>query len=117
VGNGKKHVYLSDSKTNHVLTLSDVLHVPSIRVNLVSVTLLGKVRVKVSFESDQIVMTKNNMLVGNGYCDQGLFILNFYEIVNESSSFVYIVDLYNMWHAIKTHELLICYEITMTRIN
>jgi len=79
VGDGEEHVYLGDSKTTPVigkgkvllkltfgktLALSDVLHVPSIRVNLISVALLGKVGVKVSFESDKIVMTKNNVLWG-----------------------------------------------------
>ena len=49
-------------------------------------TLLGKVEVKVSFEYDKIVMTKNNVFVGNRYCDQGLFILNVSDIVNESKS-------------------------------
>ena len=72
------------------MALSDVLHVLSIRVNLIFVALLGKVGVKVSFESDKIVMTKNNVFVGKGYCDQGLFVLNISEIINESSS---------MWHA------------------
>jgi len=82
VGDGGEQVYLGDSMTTPVLgkgkvllkltfgktlALSDVLHVPSIRVNLVSVALLRKVRVKVSLESDKIVMIKNNIFVGKGY--------------------------------------------------
>ena len=77
----EEQVYLGDSRTTFVLgkgkvllkltsrktlALSDVLHVPSIKVNLISVALLGKVGVKVSFESDKIVMTKNNVFVGKG---------------------------------------------------
>ena len=61
VGNGEV-VYLGDSKTTafigkgkvllkltslKTLALSDVLHVPAIKVNLVSIALLGKVRDKV----------------------------------------------------------------------
>jgi len=71
-----------------------VLHVPSIRVNLIYVALLGKVGVKVSFKYDKIVMTKNNVFVGKGYCDQGLFVLNVSKIINESISMssAYIVD-------------------------
>ena len=46
------------------LALNDVLYAPNIRANLVSVALLGKVGVKVLFESDRIVMTKNNIFVG-----------------------------------------------------
>jgi len=87
VGDREEHVYLGDSRTTPVLgkrkvplkltsgktlALSDVLHVPFIRVNLISIAVLGKVGVKVSFESDKIVMTKNNIFVGKEYCDQGL---------------------------------------------
>ena len=73
VGNEEKVVYLGDSHTTQVmgkgkvmlkitlgktLALNDVLHVSNIRANLVSVALLGKMRVKVSFQSDRIVMPK-----------------------------------------------------------
>ncbi|XP_039155749.1 uncharacterized protein LOC104416603 [Eucalyptus grandis] len=85
VGEGEKIIYLDDSRTAQVLgkgkvllkltfgktlVLNDVLHVPNIRANLVSVALLGKVGVKVSFKSDKIVMTKNNVFVKKGYCNQ-----------------------------------------------
>jgi len=88
VEDGEEQVYLGDSKTTPILekgkvllkltygktlALSDMLHVPLIRVNLISVALLGKVRIKVLFESDKIVMKNNNIFVGKGYCDQGLF--------------------------------------------
>ena len=81
VGDGKEQVYLSDLRTTPVqgkgkvllkltsgktLALNNVLHVPSMRVNLVFVALLGKVGVKVSFESDKIIMTNNNVFVGEG---------------------------------------------------
>lgn len=46
--------------------MTNVLHVPSIRVNLVSVSLLGKVGIKMSFESDKTIMTKNNVFCGKG---------------------------------------------------
>ena len=98
LGKGKVFLKLTSGKT---LALSDVLHVPSIRVNLIFVALLGKVVVKVSFESDKIVMTKSNVFVGKGYCDQGLFVINVYDIINESRSMssAYIVDSYDIWYA------------------
>ena len=73
LGDEERVVYLGDSQTARVLgkakviprctsgktlALKDVLHVPNIRANLVSVAILGKVLVKVSFESNRIVMTK-----------------------------------------------------------
>lgn len=94
VGEGEEHVYLGDSRTASVLgkgkvllkltsgktlALNEVLHVPNIRANLISVALLGKAGIKVSFESDKIVMTRNSVLVGKGYCNQGLFVLNVLE--------------------------------------
>ena len=81
------------------MSLNDVLHVPDVRVNLVSVALLGKAGVKVSFESDKVVMTKNNVFVGKGYCNQGLFILNVEMNNNASSSAyfpVYMIDSYDL---------------------
>jgi len=114
VGDGEEQVYLDDSRTTLVLgngkvllnitsgktlALSDVLDVPSIRVNFISIALLGKVGVKVSFESYKIVMTKNNVFVENRYCDQGLFVLSIYEVINESELSTYIVDSYDVWHA------------------
>ena len=69
IGDDEKVVYLGDSHITQILgkgkvmlklisrktlSLSDVLHVPNIRTNLVSVALLGKVRVKVSFKYDRI---------------------------------------------------------------
>jgi len=100
LGKGKVRLKLTYGKT---LALSDVLHVPSIRVNLISITLSGKVSVKVSIESDKIVMTKNNVFAEKGYPDQGLFVLNIYEVINEFGSSAYIVDLYDVWHARLKH--------------
>jgi len=81
VGDGEEQVYLGDSRitlvlgkgkvllkltSDKTLALSDVLHVPSIRVNLIYVAFLSKVGVKVSFESDKIVMTKKQCFCGEG---------------------------------------------------
>ena len=119
VGDDEKVVYLGDSHTAQVLgkgkvvlkltlgktlALNDVLHVPNIRTNLVSVALLGKVGVKVSFESDRIVLTKNNIFVGKGSCNHGLFVLGISEVINgNASSSAYLVDSYDIWHAILGH--------------
>ncbi|XP_019265298.1 PREDICTED: uncharacterized protein LOC109242877 [Nicotiana attenuata] len=82
VEDDREEVYLGDSSTTKVLgmgkvllkltsgktlALVDALHVPTMRANLISVSLLGRARVKVSFESDKIIITKNNVFVGKGY--------------------------------------------------
>ena len=68
IGKGKVLIKLTFGK---VLALSDVLHVPNIRWNLVSISLLEKARVRILFDSDKIVLTKNDAFVGKGYCNQG----------------------------------------------
>ena len=105
VRDDEKVLYLGDSHTAQVLgkdkvmlkltsrkilTLNEVPHIHNIIANLVFVALLGKVGVKVSFEFD----------VGKGFCNQGLFVLNVVEIMNGNvSSFAYLVDSYDVWHA------------------
>ena len=74
---------LTSGKT---LALNEVLYVPNIRANLVSIALLGKVGVKVSFEYDRSVMTKNNIFMEKEFCNQGLFVLNIAEIMNGNAS-------------------------------
>ena len=97
LGKGKVMLKLTSGKT---LALSDVLHVPNIRTNLISIALLGNVGVKVSIEYDRIVMTKNNIFVGKGFCNQGLFVLNIFEVINgNASSSAYLVYSYDRWQA------------------
>ncbi|RVW94193.1 hypothetical protein CK203_034801 [Vitis vinifera] len=68
IGKGKVLLKLTSGK---VLALSDVLHVPDIHWNLVSISLLRKAEVRILFDSDKIVLTKNDAFVGKGYCNQG----------------------------------------------
>ena len=51
-----------------------------------------------SFEYDKIVMTKNNVFMGKGFCNQGLFVLSISKVMNGNSSSAYLVDSYNVWH-------------------
>ncbi|KAL6340317.1 hypothetical protein AAG906_040754 [Vitis piasezkii] len=96
---GEEQVFMGDSRSTPVIgkwkvlikltsgkvfALSNVLHVPDIRWNLVLIL----------FDSDKIVLTKNDAFVGKSYYNQGLFMLNVYDIINNnaSSSYAYIVD-------------------------
>ena len=96
---GKRKVLLKLT-SEKVLALNDVLHMPNMRWNLVSVSLLGKTRVMILFDPDKILLTKNDAFVGKGYYNQGLFMLNVYDIVNNNASFssAYIVDSCDIWH-------------------
>ena len=58
------------------------------------VHLLGKARIKVLFDGGIVTLTKNKVFVGKGYDDEGLFVLNVDQVINEksSSSCAYLVD-------------------------
>jgi hypothetical protein len=96
VGKGKALLKLTSGKT---LSLFDVLNVSHFRHNLVLVHLLSKAGLKVLFNGDTITLTKHDVFVGKGYEDQGLFVINVANKVNEnSSSCAYLVDSINIWH-------------------
>ncbi|CAL9006155.1 unnamed protein product [Prunus brigantina] len=69
-GQGKIFLKMASGKE---VTLNNVLHVPEIRKNLVSGSLLSKNGFKLVFEYDKFVLTKNGMYVGKGYLTDGLF--------------------------------------------
>ena len=50
--------------SNEVFVISVILHMLDIYQNLVSVSLLGKIRVKITFKSNKIMLTKNDVFVG-----------------------------------------------------
>ena len=43
-------------------------------------------------------MTKNNIFVGKDYYNQGLFVVNIDNFMNENAFSVYLFDFINMWH-------------------
>ena len=79
-GKGKILLKLTSSKT---LSLNNVLHVPHFQHNLISVHLLGKADIKVLFDGGIVTLTKNEVFVGKGYDDEGLFVLNIDQVINE----------------------------------
>ncbi|KAG7552374.1 Zinc finger CCHC-type [Arabidopsis thaliana x Arabidopsis arenosa] len=99
-GKGKVVLKLTSGKE---LALMNVLHVPEIRKNLISGSLLSNKGFKIVFESDKVVLTKGGMYVGKGYLCDGLFKLNVVPIVNKnagnSSASVYLLDSNDLWHA------------------
>ena len=101
-GKGKVDLKFTSGK---VLTLNEVLHVPDIRKNLVSGSMLSKKGFKMVFESDQFVLTKNGVFVGKGYLCEGLFKLSVtvdssFNVVNSSA---YLSDSLYLWHNILGH--------------
>ena len=84
------------------LTLNDVLHVPEIRKNLVSGSLLSKKGFRLVFESNKYILTKSGIYVGKGYMSNGLFKMNVMTIVsdfnNKNTSSAYMLESSNIWY-------------------
>ena len=104
------------------LTLTEVLHVPDIRKNLISGAVLVNKGFRLSFESGKVVLTKGGMYVGRGFMTNGMFkmnvatlapkvkegsknaadeagtnnVMNVVHEANKTSKFVY--DLSHLWH-------------------
>lgn len=113
-----KQLYMGNSTTSKVegqgkiilkmtfgkeLTLNDVFHVPNIRKNLVSGSLLSKKGFKLVFESDKFVHTKGEMFVEKGYLNDGLFKLSVMTVApkhsnNNITSSIYLLESSNVWH-------------------
>ncbi|KAL0315721.1 UNVERIFIED_CONTAM: Retrovirus-related Pol polyprotein from transposon TNT 1-94 [Sesamum radiatum] len=85
------------------LTLIDVLHVPDIRKNLVSGSLLVKSGFRLVFESNKFVLTENSHFIGKGYVEKGLFKMNIMTVMrnfesNKITASTYLTECFNLWH-------------------
>ena len=98
-GKGKVVMRLTSGKE---LTLNEVLYVPDIRKNLVSGSLLSKNGFKLVFVSDKFVLTKNDVFVGKGYLQDGLFKMSCFTIspksANKVQASVYLIECSHVWH-------------------
>ncbi|KAK4391388.1 Copia protein [Sesamum angolense] len=70
LGKGNVEVQFTSGKK---LSLTNVLHVPEIRKNLVSAAILSKKGLKTVIEADKLIVTKNGEFVGKGYYCDGMF--------------------------------------------
>ncbi|KAF3684209.1 putative phosphoserine aminotransferase, chloroplastic-like [Capsicum annuum] len=82
-----------------VLTLNNVLYVPDLRRNLISVSLLDKNGFKCVTVSGKIVVSKGEMYVGKCYLMEGLYKMNVMTVeMNKSLNSSYLLDSYDLWH-------------------
>ncbi|CAL1413330.1 unnamed protein product [Linum trigynum] len=73
LGSGTVELFFTSGKK---VVLTNVLHVPDVRKNLVSGFMLCKKGIKVVIESDRVILTKAGMFVGKGYVSDGMFKLS-----------------------------------------
>jgi len=96
---GRGSVDLSFS-SGKVVYLFNVLHVPQIRKNLVSSSILNNCGYKQVIESDKFVLSKHGMFVGFGYLCNGMFRLNINHMnVNFAFMSTSSINDSTLWHA------------------
>ena len=84
-----------DFTSGKKLTLLNVLFVPDMRKNLISVDLLCKKGFRVVFESGKVILSKSGMFVGKGYACDGMYKVS---INNEIESSAYMLESSYLWH-------------------
>jgi hypothetical protein len=101
-GTGQVYLKLTSGKT---LVLKDVLYVPSMSQNLISVLLLYRQGLKLVFESNKVIMSKFDSFVGKSYESGGLSRLSV--LNNHSSYHVNVVcnndSINDIWHSHLCH--------------
>lgn len=99
LGEGQINLELSSGK---IITLDGVLHVPDVRKNLVSASLLVQHGFKVVFESNKVIISRHGNFVGKGYLLGGLFKLNVMKShdnkLSASTYSIQVVECSNIWH-------------------
>jgi histone deacetylase 1/2 len=83
--------------------LKHVQHVPSIKKNLVSISLLCRDGYKVVFESNKCVVSRHGTFVGKGYDCGGLFRLSLMDVCNNIVNSVSICDETDLRHSRLCH--------------
>ena len=95
-GTGKICLKMTSGK---VLTLNNVLYVPELRRNLISISLLDKNGFRCVTVSGKIVVSKREMYVGKGYLAEGLYKMNVMTVaMNKSLNASYLLESYDLWH-------------------
>jgi len=82
-----------------MVPLNNVQHVPSIKKNLVSASLLCRDGYCVVLESNKCVVSKHGSFVGKGYDCGGLFCLSLHNMCNKLVNSIDISDETDLWHS------------------
>jgi hypothetical protein len=85
--------------SDKMVLLKHVQHVPSIRKNLVSGSMLCRDGYKIVLESNKCVMSRHGTFIGKGYDCEGLFRLSLLDMCNKVVNTVDISNESDLWHS------------------
>ena len=71
-----------------ILTLQGILHVPTLRRNLISESSLLRADYRIVKESNKFVISKSNIFIRKGFVSDGLFHLNVLNSPNNEKLFM-----------------------------
>ena len=100
LGVGTVNLKFTSEKT---VQLKNVQHVPTIKKNLVSGSLLCRDSLKLVFESNKYILSKFGTFVGENYESGGLFRLFLTDICNKVAYNIINIDEINVWHSRLCH--------------
>jgi len=86
-----------------LVPLKSVQHVPSIKKNLVSASMLCRDDYRVVLESNKCIVLKDGSFVGKGYDCRGLFRVSLHDVCNKIVNFVDISDESDLWYSCFCH--------------
>ena len=87
-----------------IVQLKNVQHVPAIKKNLVSGSLLCREGFKLVFESNKLVVTKYGLFVGKGYESGGMLRLSLADFCNKVVNHIHSsVNESEVWHSCLCH--------------
>lgn len=96
LGRGRVDLRMTSGK---LLSLCDVLHVPTVRRNLISGSLLVASGYMIVLEANKVIISKNDVFIGRGYVSDGLFKLSLLNKTNFSASPIVLnVESGSIWH-------------------
>ena len=95
LGVGQVNLKLTSGK---VLTLHGVQHVPNIRRNLISGSLLVQQGFRLVFESNKVVISHGVLFIGKGYLSEGLFKLNVIHSSFNENHLIMNIESSSIWH-------------------
>ena len=100
LGVGIVNLKFTSGKT---VQLKNVQHVPTIKKNLVSGSLLCRDGFKLVFESNKCILSKFGTFVGKCYESGGLFRLSLSDVCNKVAYNIINIDETNVWHSRLCH--------------